>query len=667
MIPQQTVDQILDTARIDEVVGDFVTLRRRGASLVACCPFHNEKTPSFYVTPSKGIYKCFGCGKAGSAVGFVMEMEHVSYVEALRYLARKYHIEIEESQESAEEIVARQKRESLLLAMEFAQKFFVDQLQTPEGRTLALSYYHKRGLEDETIRREGLGWAPSSRTALRDAATAAGYKVEYLLDAGLCVRKDDGSVVDKFYARVTFPILSVSGRVIAFSCRTLRTDDNIPKYINSSDTDLYKKSNNLFGIYLAKSDISRQDKCYLVEGNVDVVSMHQLGIPNLIASCGTALTVEQVRLIKKFTSNVTVMYDGDSAGIHASLKAIDLILREDMNVRVVLLPDGDDPDSYSRKHSLGEVQEFLSSAEKDWVDFKCDILLGQAQGDPLRKANLINDIADTIAMIPDAVKRSVYVETVAGRFGIDTGILFQRITTTRQKMLADEQASIARERRREDSMRRYSLSAVAPQTSPDVETVPVELTLESLEVDRTVAPFERDLLYFLLTHGTDTLDFESDSEYYSGSEQDKATVAEFIASSIEGDEGGGLINPAFQKVYQAYIDAYDAGLDQQAIMRQLLNSEDREVSFVSAQLSVEKYQLTVKNFEASMTTTSSWLVNFVPRTILMYMQSKIDRRLSQITRELAGASSQEQELSLLQESVALQSRKQVIIGKLKRQ
>ncbi|MBP5336014.1 MAG: DNA primase, partial [Bacteroidales bacterium] len=305
MIPQETVNLILDTAQIVDVVSDYVTLKRRGASYVACCPFHNEKTPSFYVTPSKGIYKCFGCGKAGTAVGFVMEQEHCSYVEALRYLARKYNIEIVEEQESAEDIARRQRGESLLLVSDFARKFFTDQLKSGEGRAVGYAYFRSRGIEDETIARWSLGWAPSGRTALVDAARAAGYKDEYLLGAGLAVQNDDGTLSDKFRERVMFPIHSVSGRVIAFSGRTLRSD-NPAKYVNSPETEIYVKSRNLLGIYLAKSAIAREDRCILVEGNVDVVMMHQLGITNVVASCGTSLTVEQVRLIKKFTENITI-------------------------------------------------------------------------------------------------------------------------------------------------------------------------------------------------------------------------------------------------------------------------------------------------------------------------------------------------------------------------
>jgi len=380
MIPRETVQQILDTARIEEVVSDFVALKRRGASFVACCPFHNEKTPSFYVTPSKGIFKCFGCGKSGTAVGFVMEHEHASYVEALRYLARKYHIEIQEEEESAEEIARRQKSESLLLVSEWAQKFYAEQLRSGEGRSVGYAYFRSRALTDESIAKFGLGWAPSSRTALLDAARQAGYKEEYLLEAGLLRHKEEnGPLVDKFVERVTFPIHSLSGRVIAFSCRTLRAD-NPAKYVNSPETEIYKKSRVLYGLYQAKSEISRRDECILVEGNIDMVMMHQKGITNVVATCGTALTVEQIRLVRKFTENMTIMYDGDSAGIKAAIRGLDLVLAEGMNVRIVLLPEGDDPDSFCRVREREEVEAYIREHATDFISFKTDLLLSQAAG-----------------------------------------------------------------------------------------------------------------------------------------------------------------------------------------------------------------------------------------------------------------------------------------------
>lgn len=641
MIPQETVSLILDTAKIEDVVGDYVTLKRRGANYVACCPFHNEKTPSFYVSPSKGIYKCFGCGKSGTAVGFVMEEEHCSYVEALRYLAKKYHIEIQEEEESAEEIARRQRSESLLLVSEFAEKFFVSQLDTDEGRAVGRAYFRKRGLEDETVRKFGLGWAPSGRTALVDAALAAGYKMEYLLAAGVAVRHDDETVSDKFRERVMFPVHSVSGRVVAFSGRTLRSD-NPAKYVNSPETEIYIKSRNLLGIYFAKSEMSRLDECILVEGNIDMVMMHQLGIRNVVASCGTSLTVEQIRLIRKFTENVTIMYDGDSAGIHAALRGISMVLSEGMNVKVVLLPDGDDPDSFCRKHTLEEVRSFMASSEQDFISFKSELLLREAGGDPLKRANLINDIADTIAAIPDPVKRSTYVAATAERFKVESSILFDRIAVTRRKMLEEKSREEFRENRRREAEDRAASSSGQPA---EVRQGTAERAWT--EENRTLAAAERDLLCFLLTHGCDELDFESDSEYYSGDESCKPTVCDFIRDALESD-GTKMANSAYAAVYDAYTGLYDRGLPQDVIVKTLLDSQDRRIAAVTAELSAEKYRLSVSALRDAMTTVPSWLVAQLPKTIMLYAERRIQDRINGICRSLAEADEQTQ-IGLLQE------------------
>lgn len=647
MIPQETVDRILDSAQIADVVGDFVTLKRRGANMVACCPFHNEKTPSFYVSPSKGIYKCFGCGKSGTAVGFVMEQEHCSYVEALRYLARKYNIEIQEKEESAEDIALRQRRESLLLVSEFAQNFYSEQLRQGEGRSVGYAYFRKRGLEDGTIDRFGLGWAPGGRTALIDAALAAGYKMEYLLDAGLAVRHEDGSVSDKFRERAMFPIHSVSGRVVAFSGRTLRSD-NPAKYVNSPETEIYVKSRNLLGIYFAKSEISRLKKCILVEGNVDMVMMHQLGIGNVVASCGTSLTVEQIRLIHRFAEDVTIMYDGDSAGIHAALRGINLVLAEGLNVKVVLLPDGEDPDSFSRKHTLEEVRRFIEDNEKDFIAFKTDLLLEEAAGDPLKKANLINDIADTIAEIPDPVKRSVYVEAASAKFGIEAQILFDRIVSARRSA----QDASRKQAERGPRIERQPDPVAPPEYADYGSSVSPALPAGRwVPENRTLALAEADLLTFLLVNGRELLDFESDSEYYS--EDEKVTVADFIREYFDSEDEP-MANSVYRAVYDRYMEAYDAGVPQEDIVTGLLNSPDRQLAAVVGDLSTRKYQLTIEKFENSLTATSSWLTTFVPKAILVYVERRIQDRIDNCRRSLPTAAP-EREAGILKDLVRLQA------------
>lgn len=647
MIPQETVNLILDTARIEEVVGDFVSLKRRGASLVACCPFHNEKTPSFYVTPSKGIYKCFGCGKAGTAVGFVMEYEHLDYPAALRYLARKYHIEIQEEELSAEEIAGRQRRESILLVSEFAHKFFHDQLSTPEGRSVALAYYHSRGIEDETITKWGLGWAPSGRSTLTDAAIAAGYKPEYLIAAGLTVQHDDGSLSDRFRERVMFPIHSLAGRVIAFSGRTLKSD-NPAKYVNSPETEIYVKSKALLGIYTAKSEISRQDKCILVEGNVDVITMQQLGVANVVASCGTSLTVEQVRLIHRFTNNLTIMYDGDSAGIHAAIRGTDIVLPEGMNVRIVLLPEGEDPDSFGRSHTLQEVQDYIAANEQDFISFKTDLLLEEAAGDPYKKAGLINDIADTIALIPDAVQRSVYVQESAAKFGIEAQILFDRIQKTREKARVEEDKARERAARRSERAEE-GLEELVPVDGPEVPDIQPEAPSAVLE-NRLLAPLEADILSFLLRYGDRPMKFETDSDYYT---PEIVNVTDFIRGAIEED-GSQLQNSVYRKTYDAFVDAYCEGLDQDAIVRRLFDSPDPDIRKVTSDLSLEKYRITVQNFADSMMSEESWLVNYIPKTILMYAERRVQQRIDFLKKSLAECSDPEEQMKIMQTLVRFQ-------------
>ncbi len=632
MIPQETVDRIIDAARIEDVVGDFVSLKRRGANFVACCPFHNEKTPSFYVSPAKGIFKCFGCGKSGTAVGFVMEHESLPYVDALRYLARKYGIEVVEKEVSAEEVIKRQRHESLLLVSEFAAGFFRDSLKGREGRAIGYEYFRSRGLEDETIEKFGLGWAPLSRHALADAARDAGYKEEYLIDTGLCVRRDDGTLSDRFYDRVVFPIHSVAGRPIAFGCRTLKTDKTVAKYVNSPETDIYVKSKSLYGIYFAKNEMSRQDKCLLVEGYLDVLSMHQLGITNVVASSGTSLTVEQIRLMKRFTENVTIIYDGDSAGIHAALRGIDLVLKEGMNVKVVLLPDGDDPDSYSRKHTLEEVTAFIASHEQDFIEFKSDILIGEAGDDPLKKANLINDIADTIALIPDAVKRSVYLDVCSKKFGIDQQILFDRVSSTRGGILAEEKKQNDARRAREaaDEGRQPAETQTHRSDYVSAPSAPAGLTLD----DIYLAPCEKELLGFIVESGTDSLLFDRDSEYFD--EGDPVSVAEFIDSALAADDFQ-FVNTIYRKVYDAYFRMYDEGLSQMQIRNRLMNNEDKEIEAVTSDLLVDKYMITVEDYRNALTSKSTMLVMYVPKAVMTYQSRRLDEMLNDSSARLETA------------------------------
>ena len=657
MIPQETVNRILDAAQIVDVVGDFVTLKKRGANHMACCPFHNEKTPSFVVSPSKGIYKCFGCGKSGTAVGFIMEHESLSYVEALKYLARKYHIEVVEKEESAEEIASRQRNESLLLVSEYAGKFFQDSLQTPEGQAIGYQYFKSRGLEDETIRKYGLGWAPVSRKALSDAARAAGYKEEFLVETGLSIKYDDGRLVDRFFDRVIFPIHSVSGRVIAFGGRTLKTDKSVAKYVNSPETEIYVKSRSLYGIWFAKNEMSRQDKCILVEGYLDVLSMHQLGITNVVASSGTSLTVEQIRLIRKFTSNVTIIYDGDGAGIKAALRGIGLVLKEGLNVKVVLLPEGQDPDDFARRHTLEEVQDHIARNEQDFISFKTDLLLGEAGSDPLKRATLINDVADTISLIPDAVKRAVYVQACASKFEIDEQILTDRVSRSRTDMLLAEQKEKERARQREETRASVQQAAgdVPPpsyddyipsdydEPLPDVPAVPVAEGGVVIN-EPHLAPCEKELLGFILEEGCTELDFDRDSKFYV--EGETVNVAEFI-DGILADDDASFVNRSYRKVYEEYFRMYDEGLPQPLIQKRLLDSMDEEISAVAKELLIAKHQLTVKNYEQSLTAVSTRLVIYVPKTLLTYQVKKVELYLKELTAELSRTEDPDRQIDIM--------------------
>ena len=669
MIPRDTVQKILDTAQVEEVVADFVSLKKRGAEWWGCCPFHNEKTPSFHVVPARGIYYCFGCHKGGSAVGFVMDHEHMSYPDALRYLAKKYNIEVVEEEQSAEELAARQRNESLYLVSEFAEEFFKEQLSKGEGKAVGLNYFHTRGLEDATISKYGLGWAPSDRHAFTDAAKAKGYKDEYLLETGLCAKYDDKpDLHDRFVERVTFPIHSISGRIIGFGARTLKSKEEgkpYAKYVNSKESAIYVKNQSLYGIWFAKGEMAKKDKCFLVEGYLDVLSMHQLGITNVVASSGTALTDGQIRLIGRFTKNVTIMYDGDEAGVKAALRGIDMFLRQGMNVKVVLIPDGDDPDSYARKHTLEEVEGFISENEQDFVDFQSSLLLRNTENDPLRRADAINEIADTVAQIPDGVKRETYIDFLSRKFDIRRTVLEDRVGLTRTKVLtANKTSSIESSghslEQRESSdgagvasgLRPYSAAAERGWTRPGPDGPPATDDLSSLETNPIMAKAERDLLSFILTYGTTDLEFQSDSEFYSEDEEDVQTVFEFISQAIEAD-GTLFANKAYQDTYDAYSEEYYNGYSQNDIVRHLLDGEDRTVAFVAAQLSTEeRYELSIKNLRDAMMSKGSWLTKFVPKSILVFQACRLEDKEHSLKEDLKEAQNngdQDREIDIMKD------------------
>ena len=432
MIDGQTKQRIIDAANILEVVQDFVSLRRSGVSYVGLCPFHSDRKPSFYVSPSKNVCKCFSCGEGGSPVHFIMKHEQLSYNEALRYLAKKYHIEIVEREETDEEKKAASERQSLFILNDYAQKFFVDQLHnTDDGRNIGLSYFRERGLRPDIIEKFGLGYAPELRDIFTKQALTAGYPIERLTAVGLSIQYEDKPPHDRFRGRVIFPVRNLSGQYVAFGGRIMGKADKTAKYINSPESLIYSKSRELYGLYQAKQAISKANKCYLVEGYTDVISMHQSGVENVVASSGTALTVQQIRLIRRFTERVTVLYDGDNAGIKAALRGIDLLLEEGLDIKVVLLPEGEDPDSYAQKHSRQELLDFLDAEETDFIHFKIRLYQSEMQRDPIRRAELIKDVLRTIALIPDTIRRTVLIQSSAALLNMDEALLKSEVAKFR--------------------------------------------------------------------------------------------------------------------------------------------------------------------------------------------------------------------------------------------
>lgn len=512
MIDQPTIDRILDAANIVDVVSEFVTLRKRGVNYVGLCPFHADKSPSFYVSPSKNICKCFACGEGGTSVHFIMKHEQLSYFDALRFLAKKYNIEIQERELTEREKQVRNDRESMLIVNTWAQQYFSTLLHEHiEGKSVGLRYFAERGLREEVIRKFQLGYSLDQRDALYKTATKSGYKKEFLEKTGLIITYDNGNVNDRFRGRVIFPVHTLSGKVVAFGGRVLKKDEKTAKYVNSPESEIYHKSNELYGIYFAKQAIVKQDRCFLVEGYMDVIGMHQAGMENVVASSGTALTQGQIRLIHRFTNNITVLYDGDAAGIKAALRGIDMLLEEGMNIKVVLLPDGEDPDSFARSHSASEFAAFIQQNETDFIRFKTRLLLADAGSDPIKRSALITDIIRTVAIIPDNIARSVYIRECSATMEIDERVLLTEVNKIRLKKEESRTASPPRGGRaagKETSPRPFpdypdfpayqpypgeTAYTVTPGTGTPGATVPGSATPESLPPDYPPPPADPDL------------------------------------------------------------------------------------------------------------------------------------------------------------------------------
>ena len=553
MIDQETIQRIMAAARIEEVIGDFVSLKKRGANHIGCCPFHNEKTPSFYVSPSKGIFKCFGCGEAGDVVKFLMKHEHYTYPEALRWLAQKYNIEFHEEEQTEEQKERQNERDALFHVSEFAQKYFADLLYNDEmGRAVGLSYFHSRGLSDEVIKNFGLGYCLDEWSNFTDHARKNGYSDAVLEKTGLTIFKEESKkAYDRFRGRVMFPIYSISGRVLGFSGRVLSSEKQAAKYVNSPDSDIYNKSRILYGLYQARSAISKTNRCYLVEGNIDVISMHQSGVENTVASCGTSLTTEQIRLIKRYTPNVTVLYDGDSAGIKAALRAVNLLFAEGMHVRCVLFPDGEDPDSYAQKYGSSALQDYLATHEDNFVIFKTRVLLDGVKNDPIRKAELVKETIDTIALVPDLIERTEYIAQCAHLLDVPEEALASELAKALNRNRLKSYEEEKKEQTHQNTQNIQNTQNT--QNTPITPTIPEPTPNPPAKLSLPVDPAERHLIQLLLNHGNQTLSqtFTADD---GTSQEYTYTVAQAIVSELQTDELS-FTDPLCQRIFDYFVNA----------------------------------------------------------------------------------------------------------------
>lgn len=692
MIDQPTIDRILDAANIVDVVSEFVTLRKRGVNYVGLCPFHDDKSPSFYVSPAKNICKCFACGEGGTAVHFIMKHEQIGYFDALRFLAKKYNIEIAERELSDEEKRVRSDRESMFIVNAWAQQYFSQMLhEHVEGKTVGMRYFIERGFREDTIRKFQLGYSLDQRDALYQQALRKGYKKEYLEKTGLVIAYENGNVNDRFRGRVIFPVHSLSGKVVAFGGRVLKKDEKTAKYVNSPESPIYHKSNELYGIYFAKQAIVKADRCYLVEGYTDVISMHQSGVENVVASSGTALTHGQIRLIHRFTNNITVLYDGDAAGIKAAIRGIDLLLDEGMNVKVVLLPDGEDPDSFARSHSATEFTEFIRQHETDFIRFKTKLLLADAGNDPVKRAALIGDIIRTIAIVPDDITRTIYIRECSAMMEIDEQVVLNQVN--KQRLSKNEQKpsvpvtnrstteilppdySIAEPSGQMQEVPVATAEPVSDQLPPDfppppeeefsgsneIPEIPPSAPVEETQVmTRQRSPyeaFEIALLRYVVRYGERVLYDYVDEET---KERIVMWVAEFIRDDLERDDLS-FYTPIFKQMLDEAANR--CGEETFIAHRYFLSHPDPLVSRVAANLMSEKYQLSKYHFKfREVEQEEDKLDQLVVRDLFAFKEAYIMRQLKEKQEQLKQLSSAdpEQIMTVMKEIAQLNEIKKVL-------
>lgn len=632
MIDRTTVDRIYAAANIVEIIGEYVTLKRKGVNYMACCPFHNEKTPSFVVSPSKGLYKCFGCGKGGNAVTFLMEHESISYPEALKMVAKRYNIPVEEREETEEDIRRNNDRESMFAVNSWAADYFMNYLHNEtEGRSVGLSYFRQqRQLTDATIRKFGLGFCPSYGDRMTRDALEAGYKEEFLKMTGLTkARESDGHLYDPFRDRVIFPVHNISGRVVAFGARTLRSDKKVAKYLNSPESEIYSKRNEIYGLYFAKRAIQQQDCAIMVEGYLDVISMHQVGIEHVVASSGTSLTQQQIRLLSRFSRNMTVIYDSDPAGIKASLRGIDLILQEGLNVRVVLLPEGEDPDSFARSHTADEVRQYIADHEQDFLNFKARLLLDETKGDPARKAMVISDMVQSIAQIPDSIQRAVYIKECARTTDTPEQVLIAEVARKRLSTSGDREA--------DEFLRRQTQQVMSEQR--DEEQTPVINT--KIEAGSSFETLERDLIRFLLLHGHQSF------EVKEGQHMVDCNVAEFIFGELDCDQLK-MENPHYQSLLDCYREAWKERGVGVAVPEDIFVKYDNPlVSQLAIELLMTDKNYVVSNLwrqkDVHIESDEELLSAGVPKTLTIYKSKVIERMIRQQQERLSDESLSEAE------------------------